>query len=512
MRGSGLVPECRCRDYHTATDYMIDGQQSDEQYMRELYQRFLAGVKDSDNSEFYEEDELLDIYDYAQDEGDEMVQLYVLLAGARLYPDSDFLDERKAFFLSAINSDAARNMFERRGREDSALWRVLKLSLDTYPDGNPEEGLTDLLAADLRFSCEAVIRLIDMLHDLNRDDLIAGNLHILREKADTPALLYYEAAEALYHNEQYAITARNLADELTQQEPFNPDNWILLAKIELALQHSAECVAAADYALAIDPANQRALLVKGVGLIAADETTDEGVSILRGVLAQSPENSFAAKAIAEAYSRQGKNGAALEVYSSFMEHNPGEPYVILDILKLHPSDPDRYLQMYALAEGDNERKWLEVAAQLVNDGEVEAAVTMLEFYHKTFILKEGMEYYLQVLYRAHRYQDYALLFGKCCSEARQPGATAYAFSANAYLLLASSYLMAALYEEAVKICDLMLKDPPPANDYDEHLRWKGMQLTLTFIRNLAEEPELIPHRKDFDPITFPIPLGYEKKQ
>lgn len=486
---------------------MLDGHQTDEQYMRELYERFLAGVRDNNNSEFYEEDELLDIYDYAQDEGDDMVQLYVLLAGARLYPDSDFLDERKAFFLSAINSDAARNMFGRRGRKDSALWGVLKLSLDTYPDGNPEEGLSDLLATDHRFSCEAVIRLIDMLHDLNRDDLIAGNLHILREKADTPALLYYEAAEALYHNEQYVATARDLADELTQQEPFNPDNWVLLAKIELAMQHAAECVAAADYALAIDPANHRALLVRGIGLIASDDTIEEGIGILRQVLATSPEDSFAAKALAEAYARQGKAAAAREVYSSFMEQNGGEPLMILDILKLHPDNPERYLRMYAAAEGDNERKWLEVAAQLVNDGEADQAVRMLAFYNDTFALHEGMEYYLQVLYRARKYEEYATLFGKCCSDAAQPGGTSYGFSANAYLLLASSYLMAGLYEEAVKICDLMLKDPPSPSDYEEHLRWKGMQLTLTFIRNLAREPEIIPSRADFDPITFQIPIG-----
>ncbi len=44
---------------------MLDGQQTDEQYMRELYERFLNGVRDNNNSEFYEEDELLDIYDYA---------------------------------------------------------------------------------------------------------------------------------------------------------------------------------------------------------------------------------------------------------------------------------------------------------------------------------------------------------------------------------------------------------------------------------------------------------------
>ena len=33
---------------------MLDGQQTDEQYMRELYERFLNGVRDNNNSEFYE--------------------------------------------------------------------------------------------------------------------------------------------------------------------------------------------------------------------------------------------------------------------------------------------------------------------------------------------------------------------------------------------------------------------------------------------------------------------------
>ena len=42
---------------------MLDGQQSDEQYMKELYERFRKGVLANDSSEFYDEDELLDIYD-----------------------------------------------------------------------------------------------------------------------------------------------------------------------------------------------------------------------------------------------------------------------------------------------------------------------------------------------------------------------------------------------------------------------------------------------------------------
>ena len=174
--------------------------QSDEQYMRELYERFLQDVMNNDNSEFYEEDELLDIYDYAQDEGDDMVQLYVLLAGARLYPDSTFLDERKACMLSAINEESARRMFDRKGRKDSALWRVLELALKNYPDGNPEDDLADLLSSDVRFSCEAIIRLIDTLHDLDRDDLIAGNVTAIAERTDFGGPRYFEAAETLINN------------------------------------------------------------------------------------------------------------------------------------------------------------------------------------------------------------------------------------------------------------------------------------------------------------------------
>lgn len=485
---------------------MIEGPQNDEQYMRDLYERFRKGVCENNNSEFYDEDELLDIYDFAQDEADEMVQLYVLLTGARLFPDSDFLDERKAFFLSSVSDEAARDMMGRKGRKDSALWGVLKLSLDTYPDGNPEEGLADLLSTDHTFSCEAVIRLIDTLHDLNRDDLIAENLHIIKEKAENPTLLYYEAAEALYRNDKYAQKALELADELTQLEPFNPENWVLLAKIEFALQHASECVSAAEYAMALDPANPRARLVKGFGQVLDDGSLQNGIDELKSLLKDDPDNALAVKALAEAYSRNGKKKAALEVYSAFMTRNGGDAYVIMDILKLHPEDAFPYLETFAATSGDQERKWLEIAAQLANDNEVAEAARMLTFYNDRFKLREGMEYFLQLLYRLRLYKQYVQIFSQCCTEAAEPGGTAYGFSANAYLLLASSYLMAGLYGEAITLTTHILSDPPVANDYDEHLKWKGMQLTLTFIRNLAKDPSLIPSMSDFDPVTFQIPV------
>ena len=335
---------------------MIDGQQSDEQYMRQLYIRFRQGIVDNDNSEFYDEDELLDIYDYAQDEGDEMVQLYVFLAGARLYPDSDFLDERKAFFLSGINDQSAQAMLERRGRRDSALWGVLRLVLSCYPDGNPEPELANLLSSGHKFSCEAVIRLIDTLHDLNRDDLIAESLHIIEEKAENPSLLYYEAAEALYNNETYvpwpAIWLKsspggNRSIPTTGyccrrwNSPWIVSTRVLLPQIMLL-------------PLILQTLMDR--LVKGIAMVAAKDMNKDAIKILQGVLADCPDNAFASKALAEAYASGGKNEAAVEVYHNFMERDGANAYVILDIMKLHPSDAERHISLFDKYIGDNEQR------------------------------------------------------------------------------------------------------------------------------------------------------------
>ena len=53
----------------------------------------------------------------------------------------------------------------------------------------------------------------------------------------------------------------------------------------------------------------------------------------------------------------------------------------------------------------------------------------------------------------------------------------------------------------------MLKDPPKANDFDEHIRWKGMQVVLSFIRNLARQKSPVITQDGFDPVTYNVSVG-----
>lgn len=503
---------------------MLDSQQSDEQYMRELYERFLKGVLENDNSEFYDQDELLDIYDYAQDEGDEMTQLYVLLTGARLYPDSDFLDERKAFFLSSVSEEAARKMFSRKGRRDSALWQVLRLSLESYPDKNPEEGMADILSSDFKIPCEGVIRLIDMLRDLGRLDLLAENIHVIEEKCETPGVLYYEAAEAFSADEAYQPLARNLAEELTTREPFNPDNWVLLAKMEYTLGHKEESLAAVDYALAIDPANERARLMKGLCMIhsaseakdgvkktntpdSADVHLDEGIEILKEILRVNPLNSLATKALSDAYIRKGNKEAALDVLATFLQADQANSFAIIDILRLDSTDPTNSLNVFDGYVGSSERQWVDVALQLDNEGLHEAAATLLGWFDEKYTLRDGFELYLQQLYKSRQYEEYTRIFTEAVQRQKSPGAYQYNFSTMSYTLLAASYLMSHEFESAHQVCDLVLAAPPAAGSIDDCVRWKGIQVVLSFIRNLAKEQNVVVNQPGFDPVCFQIGIS-----
>lgn len=479
--------------------------QSDEQYMRDLYNRFLSDVMNNNNSEFYEEDELLDIYDFAQDEGDDMVQLYVFLAGARLYPESRFLDERKAFFLSAVNDRSARMMFDRKGRKDSALWGVLDLSLKNYPDGNPEDDLTELLASGVKFGCEAIIRLIDTLHDLDRDDLIAENIHILEERTEFRPLLYYEAAETLLHNDRYLPMARDLAEELTKCEPFNMDNWVQLSRTEFGLEHFDESASAADYALALDPDFAAAQLMKGLASVAVTETRAEGIELLTKVLKSEPGNSVAVKALAEAYNQEGKTGAALEVYRSFMVTDEVNSFVLLDILKMHPADATPYLELFVRQNGAVERKWLEMAAQLSNEHETGAALEMMDFYHANYTLREGMEYYLRLTYEAGRYERMLELFDWCLEQAQQPDGVRYGFSPFCYMMVAAANLMLGNYKDAGDICEALLKQEPALTELDDIMRWRGLLATLRHIHYLAANPDRLPVNMPEDPVFGKVP-------
>ena len=72
----------------------------------ELLERFTNDLPKSFSERYYSEEDLLEVFDTAGDMNNDYVQLEALMLGARLYPDSVALTERRAIFLLGFESDA----------------------------------------------------------------------------------------------------------------------------------------------------------------------------------------------------------------------------------------------------------------------------------------------------------------------------------------------------------------------------------------------------------------------
>lgn len=487
---------------------MLDSDNSLE-YMKELYDRFRREVLEEKTVDYYEEDELLDIYDYAQDEGDVMVQFYVFLTARRLHPDSTLFDERAGFFLSYISNEAGADMLARRDRQESPLWDVLALSIAHYPDGHPDDDMRSLLAKHDKFDCESVLKLMDLLRDLTRPDLVAEAYMALRDKAEDTRSLLFEAATILKDYPEHSSLARQLAEELTQTEPFNIDCWLLLAKTEFANSHPEEAISAADYALAIDPENLEGALVRAVVLSAGESTRAQAEEELRAFLKRVPDNPIATKALADCYRGRHKDSAAIETYASFMSKGEdGNPEAILEIMRLNPADATPYLDIYNSIVGDNIEQWQKAALTLYNEKAYAQGAVFLDYFTEKYGFTTLSELHLRLLYLARRYGDYVARFDQLNVYRSENQPSPIEISVMGYLLLCSSLLKLHRFGDLDQLSSVILSNPPEIPDMEDIMKFKGIQLTLQQMRILAQhEAYALIDDPDFDPVRQVFPFS-----
>lgn len=472
--------------------------------MRSLYDRFRQEVESGAVIDYYEINELLDIYDYAQDEGDALVQMFVFLTVARLYPESREFDERMAFFLSYVSQDAANDMVSRKGRRETALWDVLQMCVRCYPTGDAAPYLDEIIRKYDSLDCETVLKIIDFLRETDQRNLLVRYYPEISQRAEDPRGFAFEAAETLKEGAGFQEEARKIAEELTRMEPFNIEAWLLLARIEFGLEHSEDALAAVDYALAIDPEHFNARLTRGVIMVVIPEKRKESIEVLSGILSSDPLNSFALEGLAEAYARENRIKEACEVYATMLRNDvatagSGDPLMV--ILELEPDNLEDYLQM-ALDKGKTDgNDWRMMAVGLINKEKFIPAAKALDFYHRKIGITTWVDFYLHTLYDARMFERYAEVFEEVSDDMSSPASKPGFFTMTDYILLASVYLRLGRKEEAASLSDAIEKAKEECHSVDDHFRWRGIRFTARLIHTLATTDNLPVNLKDFDPLT-----------
>ena len=355
----------------------------DEEYMaerNELLSRFRESLKKPLSERYFDEDELIDLFDDAGDLNDDYLRLEILAVAARFYPDSDYLNQRRCLLYGQLSDVAGKQMLANSESCTGPFWDIMRLRENPgLPSSQIEAALNDILESKPEMEDEEVVQLIRVAADLNQPSWLLKNQKRLNARCHNRRLVLLESAVAMETMQRYKDSAQMLT-ELVEIDPFSFSNWVMLAHQYLALGDDEQYEQAIDYALALRPDDWQALCVKGKYLLARDRAA-EAVEVLRRAV-KGADNSEPLRILAYALRATGRKEDSLKACRKVLRDFPADDYMVIpDMVLLAPTDIDDLLDRFYRSNRDNsELFWRSWAERMFEIGEVDAAVAIINCY------------------------------------------------------------------------------------------------------------------------------------
>lgn len=381
-------------------------QQPDERY--ELYLRFKQELESqSPEDMFYDEKELVEIFDIAGDYDDDFVRMEVLLLGFRLYPSSDDLTVRRSclYYDMGVDEGVSRMVNAHTPASgNQVMWELMRLRSLKNPDYITVSGsLHKLLDTHSRFEDEELIQFVDCASTLGMYVWLKENLDALRKRCTYMPTLLYEMQVAASAN-QDPVMAISMLEELTGIEPFNAEFWCLLADEQLKAGKPDEAEVSADYAMAIDPDDYRPKLCKAKALLLMSRGFDTVVSMLEPDVSDHIDDLFYVQALAVAYINTSELEKAEHLLLNYNAAHPEEKTVVDYLLMIHHQNHyDLLNRLYARSPQLSESDWVEWAQSHRSSGQYVEAALILNCYERNAGIMERLDLYYGTLYEARLY-------------------------------------------------------------------------------------------------------------
>lgn len=317
---------------------------------QELYERFRKSLTKPIAERFFDEDELVELYDYAGDLNDDYVQMEALFCGARLYPESVALAERRALLYmdttvdDGVPSPAAGAYAEDAGVSGSLLFDIVRLQ-SSRPD-DPVAALEFLLNQYDGFSDEEAIRFLDLAFDLDQYSWVLERLPELRKRVKYQPVIVYELMREAEERADDEATIR-FAEELIESEPFVPAYWLTLFRAQARSERTEAARSTFDYAraLAADADDVLLGLAEGVYLY-APYLYKEAIELLDSLIEAHPEEFGYVDCRCALYARMGSAAMAVSSLKSYLDRNPTDGRALRQLLACNARDLELYVARY----------------------------------------------------------------------------------------------------------------------------------------------------------------------
>ena len=383
-----------------------------EQRRREkLYRNFKESLTGGDTPPAYDENDLVDIFDYANDMYDEYVQFEVILLAARLYPESEEMMQRRAFYMygNLSMTDGAANLAAAH-RQESALWTLLDLMVRHPSESECKSVMQSVIDRYSEFDDETAIQLVDVCSDLGIFDWLTEHKEEIQKRCAYPETFLYELAMEADSRGEYKLAAKFM-EELTDREPFNAMFWHMLAQLQVRLDNYTDALASIDYALAIDADATAYRLTKAQ--IMFDMKTDKvkAVEIVEDVLKTEPDNKLAVHTLAVMYTIENRSKDAVALVKNYLVANPSDQVALEHLLMFGDRDSAvEAVKRYFSESTGNAEEWTAWAKSLYNRGQYrECADILLALLAWAGEIPEWTPM-LEGLYRSGEYQAIVTLY------------------------------------------------------------------------------------------------------
>lgn len=380
----------------------MDEENDDRQ---DLYNEFESEVVKHGNQEaFFDENDLVEIFDYASDMDNNIVKMEVLIYGAVHYPKSEALATRRAWFYSSFGDFETATEINKRVNSGGVLNEILDIRV-SLPIDSPEveQRLDKIVESTDDFDDESSIQIVDLCMEFGKVDWLTKNKSRIQSKCSFPQTFIYEFADGL-EEEGELQKAAELFEELTMLEPFNLDFWQRLAVVQINMNDYESSLSSADYALAIDPTSVVAARIKGASLYQLNRDMNTVVELYTKVVdgPEVEESDVATLAAAlVAVNRQKEAADLLKDYIP-KHDSPRTAINVLMVLDLDAAIPylEKEIESATMTENDA-FLW---AKEHVDHEQYYAASVILLTYQRIHGLLLGYEFTFEVCYSAERYQ------------------------------------------------------------------------------------------------------------
>lgn len=299
-----------------------------------LARRFKADLRRPISERYYSEDELISIFDYGGDNGDDYLRTEALLLGARLYPDSPELLQRRAIFYRGFADHSFDKFIDDNPDINEPLWEILKLGKSGAPADSTAAKLKQYIRENRLVTDEEVIQFVQLAADLGLSDWLYDNIDMLKSKVDYLPTLLYELAASAEIDKRYDLEAR-LLEQLTEVDPYCADYWRLLAKIQQQLGNTDEAVNSIELALAINPDSVDALAVK---LSLTNKADPDFEATARKILDQHPDDPETLDTLLNAISNSDNSSLICHMYKQLFAYIDDCPELIERAITLNTPD------------------------------------------------------------------------------------------------------------------------------------------------------------------------------